>query len=128
MTHEEVEDILTRLGGGRIKPRRPDCDTYFDAAFQVTYDIEGWVEFIETAKHLAFRVVFDGHALHELPAEMVVELVSKLASGRWEERRHTYIVPSHQLSFWRSVTPEPRQSPADDDGRYFDAIGAGREG
>ena len=128
MTRAEVRDVLARLGGGRMRPRSPDCDTYFDAAFQVNYDGEGRVEFIETAKHSSLRVVFNGHPLHDLPAETVVRLVSEVASGGWEERRHTYIVPSHQLSFWRGVTPEPDQSPEDRDGRYFEAIGAGREG
>lgn len=128
MTQDEVRDILTRLGGGQMKPRSPGCDTYFDAAFQVSFDTEGRTEFIETARHLAFPILFDGHALHELPAEMVVELVSKLAPGQWEERKHTYIVASHQLAFWRAVTPEPDQSAQDDEGRYFDAVGAGREG
>jgi hypothetical protein len=128
MTRDEVRDVLCRLGAIPRRHRSRDSDTFFDSAVQVHYDGEGRAEFIETADYGAFRIVFSGHALHKLSVAKVVALVSRIAPGRWEERDHTYIVPSLQLAFWRGVTPQPAQPLNDRRGRYFEAIAAGREG
>jgi hypothetical protein len=127
MGRAEVRAILTRIGGGEMRLRSPECDTFFESSFQVHYDSEDSVEFIETASHPAFRTMFDRHALHEMPVEAVVELTSKTAPGRWDGDS-TFTVPALQLAFWRAVSPEPDQDPDDPDGRYFDSIGAGRLG
>jgi hypothetical protein len=111
-----------------MRLRSPNCDTFFNSSFQIHYDSEDRTEFIETADHKSFKVEFNGHTLHKVPAETVAAFLSKFAPGRWEERKHTYIVPSLQLAFWRPVIPEPDQSPNDANGRYFESVGAGRRG
>ena len=80
MERAEVREMMIRLGGGPMVLRSPDCDTFFDGAFQVNYDGEGRVEFIETASHNDFQVLLDGHALHKMPAEDVVAVVSNRAA------------------------------------------------
>lgn len=129
MGRNEVNLVLASLGGGAPRPRSERCDTFFRSAFQVNYDDQGTVEFIEMAAHdNSFRVVFEGVHLHGLDAEDAADAISRNATGRWEEGGHTFIVPALELSLWRGVLPEPDQELNDLSGRRFEAVGAGRVG
>jgi len=127
MTRSEVRDILADLGQPKARLRPPNTDCYFRSAFQVSYDDDGRVEFIETAASTDFRVLFHGSSLHEMPAEDAVRLVSEFAEYDKDrpEQGYSYIFPALQLSLWRPVLPSDRD---DIEGRHFEAIGVGKEG
>jgi hypothetical protein len=127
MTRSEVRDILADLGQPKSALRPPDTDCFFENAIQVSYDGDGRVEFIETAASSDFRVLFHGSALHEMPAEDAVRLVSQLAEYDKDrpEHRYSYIFPALQLSLWRPVLPSDHN---DSEGRRFEAVGVGKEG
>jgi len=128
MMRQEVDAAMRDLGGGEPHPKCPACNTFFNSSFQVHYDDKNRVEFIETAAHEAFRVLLAGRVLHEMLAEDAAAAASGTSQGRWEEARHTYIVPSSELALWRAVTPEANPDSDDQRGRRFDVVGAGRYG
>jgi hypothetical protein len=95
----------------------------------VSYDEDGGVEFIEAgAPSTAFRVLFHGSSLHEMPANDAVGLVSQFAEydRNPPEKGYSYIFPTLQLSLWRPILPSA--DPDDTEGRHFEAVGVGKEG
>jgi hypothetical protein len=99
MTRSEVRDILADLGQFKASLRPPKTDCYFRSAFQVSYDDDERVEFIETAGSTDFRVLFHGSSLHEMYAEDVVRLVSQFAEYGKDraEQGYSFIFPALQL-------------------------------
>ena len=127
MTRSEVQDILADLGQPKARLRPPNTDCFFRSAFQVSYDENGRVEFIETAASNDFRVLFHSFSLHGMTAEDAVRLVAQFAEYDRDhpERGYSYIFPALQLSLWRPVLPS---GPDDIQGRHFEAVGLGTEG
>lgn len=99
----------------------------FLRGFLVDFDKEDHVEFIELAKSMHFRAVFEGKCLHDLPADDAVAFVSQFAAydANRRELGHMYIFPALQLSLWRGTVADP-----DDErqGRYFEAVGVAVDG
>lgn len=104
-------------------------DTYYKSSFQVFFDEDDRVEFIELSRFpvLAF---YKGHSIFELKVEDVVALISKDAQFDVNnpEHEYSYIFPELELSFWRPIIPEIGQDEDDLDGRYFETIGVGKRG
>jgi hypothetical protein len=126
MTRSEVRGILADLGQPKATLRSPNTDCFFQNAFQVSYDEDGRVEFIETAASSDFQVLFHDSSLHEMTAEDAVQLVSQFAEydKNHPEQGYSYIFPALQLSLWRPVVPA---DPDDTEGRHFEAVGVGKE-
>ena len=102
-------------------------DAYHDAAFQVFFDADDKVEYIELSSHGPFVVTFKAVLVFELPAEDLVAFIAKdtpFDPDDWE-LGYSYIFPELELSLWRPTLPESDQ---DEDSRYFRTIGIGRRG
>jgi hypothetical protein len=127
-TRSEVQAILADLGQPEAALRPPNTDCFFQNAFQVSYDEDGRVAFIEAAPSSAFRVQFHSSSLHEMPADDAVRLVSQFAEydRNDPDKGYSYIFPALQLSLWRPVLPSA--DPDDTEGRHFEAVGAGKAG
>lgn len=128
MTRNEAKAALARMGQRKAVARSRNTDCYFRNAFQVSYDRDDRVEFIETAQSTAFQVLFHGKTLHDLPAEEAVQFVSQFAKydRKRPEQGYTYVFPNLQLSLWRAVLPSADGD--DSAGRHFEAIGIGKKG
>ncbi len=115
--------------GAPVKPPRDKREMYFDGFF-VDYDEAGDVQFIELARSDVYRATFLGIALHEVPAERAIALVSSLDSydPNDPEPGYSYTFLRLQLSLWRGTVPDLDQSADDPDGRHFEAIGVARPG
>ena len=127
ITRSEVRDILANLGQPDASLRPPNKDCFFQNTFQVSYDEDGRVEFIETAASNDFQVLFRGSCLHDMLAEDAVRLVSQFAEYDRDdpELGYSYIFPALQLSLWRPILPSDVD---DSEGRHFVAVGVGKEG
>ena len=115
--------------GEPVAPPPGGREMYFDGFF-VDYDETGHVEFIELARSDLYRATLLGIALHEVPAERAIALVSGLDSydPNDPEPEYSFIFLRLQLSLWRGTLPESGQSTDDPDGRHFEAIGVARPG
>ena len=128
-----------RLGSSRAEvhaifgdPVKHPSDTremYLDGFF-VEYDETGRVEFIELARSDQYRATFLGIALHDVPAEHAIALVSNLDPRNSDDPKpgHSYTFLRLQLSLWRGTVPELGQSADNPDGRYFEAVAVARVG
>lgn len=116
---------MSQVDGHKPIPRTPKCDTFFSSSFQVNYDVNEAVEFIEASSHTPFPVGFEGAILLDLFVEDATQVLSRVALGRWEEKKHSFVVPTLQLLLWRSIAPDSDQEPNDVRGSKFDAIGVG---
>jgi hypothetical protein len=127
-TRREVQAILAGLGEPKAVLRNPNTDCFFHNAFQVSYDDENRVEFIQAADSDEFQFLFRDESLHEMPAEEAVRFLSQFAEYDRDdpEKGYSYIFPTLQLSLWRGVLPSSVLN--DRAGRHFEAVGAGRAG
>ena len=66
----------------------PDKDSFYNNAFQVSYDSDLNADFIEASADSAFRVTFDGIPVHDSEPSLVVNAISKHASVDREEREY----------------------------------------
>lgn len=143
-----VFDLLPHVGAGEIRlgmsrsevrrllgdpvmsyekvPGTPLTDRYF-ADLQAAYDRQDRVEYIELNGPGDVDAVFHGRSLLFLPADEVLEWMSRFAQydRAHPELGHSYIYPELDLSLWRPTVPD---SPEDEDGRFFRSIGIGRAG
>ena len=99
-----------------------ETEAYLGASFQVTYDRDGRVEFIELARDPALSAIYHGHDLLTIAAQEAVDLLARDAPFDPDdpELGYAYIFPALDLSLWRETMPE---DDADPDGRTFDAVG-----
>lgn len=127
MPRSEVRGILADIGQPEATLRFPNTDCFFQNCFQVSYDDDGRVDFIETAASTEFLVLFRSQSLHELAADEAVRLVSELADydKAHPEHGYSYIFPALELCLWRPVMPSGTD---DSEGRHFEAVGAGKKG
>ncbi|MCB0153961.1 MAG: hypothetical protein KDF65_04125 [Anaerolineae bacterium] len=104
-----------------------DTDAYFDHCFQVFFDKEYQVDFIELSTNDSFKVVYKGIDIFNTEAARLIESISKDADyeKRDPELGYSYIFPELELSLWRPVVPENQN---DLEGRYFSTVGIGRRG
>src|SRR6266851_1498364 len=106
-TRREVQAILAGLGEPKAELRSPNTDCFFKNAFQVSYDDENRVEFIEAADSDEFQLLFGGESLHQMPTHEAVLFVSQFADydRNDPEKGYSYVFPDLQLSLWRAVLP-----------------------
>jgi len=103
-------------------------DAYHDGAFQVFFDGQDKVEYIElSGPSPGFAALYKGIDVHRSKATEVVALISKDSSFDQDdpELGYSYIFHSLQLSLWRPVVPEDDQ---DQEGQFFATIGVGKHG
>ena len=121
MTRDEVHSVL---GEPESKHGNREC---FLSGLMVDFDEIGKVEFIELARSTKFIASFHDKDLHSLLAEDAVAWVSTFGTLKTDipEAGYSFVFPDMQISLWRGVLPEDEN---DDQGRYFEAVGAAREG
>ena len=105
-------------------------DAYLKSCFQIFFDDEDKVEYIELSRRGAFRALYKGVSVFETKADELVAVVLQNAAVDRADREYgnSYIFPNLELSLWRAVMPELQDDPADLEGVYFDTIGVGKPG
>lgn len=121
MTREEVRAVL-----GEPNYAQGNREG-FPLGLSVSFTSDGRVEFIESSRSDACVAYYCGVPVHGTPVEELIAHISKSAEfdPNDPELGYSYIFKSLQLSLWRATVPE---SPADEDGRYFEAVGVGAPG
>jgi len=102
-------------------------DAYHRNAFQVFFDAEDRVEYIELSFDEELQALYKGVDAHRTEAMELVACISKDAAydpDDWE-LGYSYAFPALDLAVWRPVMPEGE---GDEDGRCFATIGVGRRG
>lgn len=129
MTRDEVRSLM---GGLPVTFHRsvaedPAIDAFFQTSFQISYDNDDRVEFIELARDPTLTVLYKGHDVFMLTAEELVQLVSQDApyDPNDPELGFSYTFLDLDIALWRATVPEDEDDP---DGRFFDSISVGRQG
>ena len=106
---------------------RSEKDLYYDNAFQVFFDSEDRVEYIELSKNSIFTAFYKGINVHETEGDALVDIVEKDADfdENNPELGYSFIFPTLELSVWRPTVPEDEN---DEEGRFFSTIGIGTKG
>ena len=113
-------------------------DAFLENAFQVFYDEDNCVEFIELSRGGPFTILYQGTNVFETTAEELLGVVAR-DMGYDKDRPdqgYSFIFPEVELSLWRQSLPEDEE---DDEyvmdgeeyekpGTYFDTIGVGTSG
>lgn len=104
-------------------------EMYFDGFF-VDYDETGHVEFIELGRSDLYRATFLGIALHDVPAERAIAVVTDVDAydPNDPEPGYSYTFLGLQLALWRGIVPDADQSADNPDGRHFETVGVARSG
>ena len=116
----------------------PPVDAFLENTFQVFYDKDNRVEFIELSRGGPFTVLFQGISVFETTADELLEAVSPDADydKNRPEQGYSFIFPKAELSLWRQSLPEDEEDDEQDvdgeeyekPGTYFDTIGVGTSG
>jgi hypothetical protein len=104
-------------------------DAYHQSSFQVYFDVDDRVEYIELSR-FPVQALYKGVSVLELKAEEVVSLLTKdgQSDDSNPEQGYSYIFPDLELSVWRPTLPEEDQDENDSGGMYFETIGIGKRG
>jgi hypothetical protein len=104
-----------------------DGREYFLDGVMVSFSADDCVEFVEMARSEKFIATYRGVNLHEMPADDAVNFICQDAAfdKNAPEPGYSYVFPALQISLWRGTLPE---SPDDEDGAHFEAIGLGKSG
>ena len=112
----------------------PAVDRWYESEFQVHYDDDLRVEFIELhgreAEHT--RVTICGLDAFNIPAVALIgQLSEKLASefdASDDEIPHSYVWREWDVALWRQVAPEDEPDTEEHDGHFFWTVSIGRKG
>jgi hypothetical protein len=102
-------------------------DAFHGAAFQVFYDADGHVEYIELSASDEIEPLFGGRPVLTMPADGVVESIARQTpfDDTDPDLGYSYVFPALDLALWRPTLPEHDE---DEEGRTFSTIGVGRPG
>src|SRR5262245_56820412 len=120
MPAAEVRAAMQGIGVSHSEHPRERGDMFLDAAFQVVYDGDGCVEYIQLAISDAFIAEFEGVAVLQAAADDAVEAVAaRAALDRGDpELGWIFVFPEIDLALWRPTT----------DQESFSAVGVGVQG
>ena len=139
--HEGVAPV--RLGMARAECRRvmPEAprtfrkgpgdgggtDAFHSSAFQVFYDAQDRVEYIELSRGPEVDPQLAGVSVLEVAADEAVAHVRRLAEFDADDPEvgYSYVFPDLDVALWRPVIPESDDDP---DGRTFSTVGVGISG
>ncbi len=102
-------------------------DAWHDNSFQVFYDANERVEFIELSEAPAIESLFDGVAVLRVPADEAVRHIERFAAfdPSDPELPYSYVFSALDLALWRPTLPEDEHDP---DGRTFSTVAVGVRG
>lgn len=128
MTRAESRTVMTERPRTFRKAATQEVDAYHNNAFQVFFDEQDAVEYIELSRdEPSFATLYKGQNVFALPDEELVALIAQEADFdpiNWE-LGYSYVFPDLELAVWRPVLPENVDNPDD---RFFSTIGVGRLG
>ena len=99
-------------------------DAYLDSSFQVFFDREDRVDFIELSAGPDCVALYRGTPVLELPAEEAVALLARDAAPDLSEPEDetSVVFPALELSLWRPFAPDDEgDDPFDDDEDWSDS-------
>ncbi len=120
----KADELDAALG----KPERVHGNRYdYLSGFMVDLDESGRVVFIELADSPNFQATYRGVNLHHTAAQDAVTFISQFDTHDADDPEvgYSYVFKKLQLSLWRGTVPEDE---ADEDGKYFEAVGVGTDG
>jgi len=113
-------------------------DAFLENAFQVFYDKDDRVEFIELSRNGPFTALYHGISVFDTTADELLEAVSRDTDSDKDrpEQGYSFVFPKAELSLWRQSLPEDEEDDEYDidgeeyekPGTYFDTIGIGTSG
>lgn len=125
MTRDESREAM----GAQSMPSalRGEKDLYYDNAFQVFFDSEDRVEYIELSRNSIFTAFYKGINVHETEVDALLDIVEEDADfdENNPELGYSFIFPELELSVWRPIIPEDETV---EEGRCFSTIGIGING
>jgi hypothetical protein len=126
MSRDEAHQAIAQAGFGE-RDTIGTADTFLDASFQITFDGNNCVEFIELANSASFSVTYNAWDIFGTPAdELVIQISATTAYDEDDpELGYSYVFPELDLSLWRPTIPGDEGEP---DGQYFASVGIGRPG
>lgn len=137
MTRKEVRsDMQEKYKSFKKTPDDPNLtDAFFNSTFQIFYDKNDNVEYIELSgyKSFEFVVVFNEIKIFETKADDLIEKISQKASYDKTNDKipYSYIFPTLELSLWRPNIPDVvdnKNSNEYHDSLYFQTVGIGIKG
>ena len=116
----EVRAAMQDIGLSHEQGRNGQRDLFLDAAFQVVYDGDGRVEYIELSYSDEFTAEFDGVAVLHVAADDAVQTVAARAAL---DRGHpelgwNFVFPALDLALWRPTRED----------ESFSTVGVGVKG
>ena len=137
MSRQEARDALDvpvlsfKKGPSSTSP----TDAFLENAFQVFYDEDDCVEFIELSRGGSFTVLYQGTNVFETTAEELLGVVARDTDYDKDrpEQGYSFIFPEVELSLWRQNLLEDEEDDMDGEeyekpGTYFDTVGVGASG
>ena len=106
----------------------PEVDAYHGNAFQLFFDENERVEYIELWKSPELSVNYKGIDIFRLRAEDLVGLISRDApfDANQPELGFSYVFPLLEMSVWRPTIPDPEDG--NSEWTTFATVGVGRKG
>ena len=106
---------------------RDHVDNYHNGGFQVFFDDNDKVEFIELLRESGFSATAKGMDLFTNSAKEVLAMVARYSDYNQDDLEvgYSYVFHDLELSLWRPNVPETDE---DEDGKYFSTVGIGVSG
>jgi hypothetical protein len=102
MNREKVLKLMDQLSGGPPVRRHNSIDCFFQNSFQISYNEQGLVEFIEVGNNPEFVYLFEGLDVFDVPAKKLLQHIKQFDSPDPELsiEGHEYLFPSLILTLW----------------------------
>ena len=128
MTRAECRGVMPEAPRAfRKGPGGGETDAFHSSAFQVFYDADDRVEYIELSRGRDVEPQIDGLSVLEVAADDAVAHVRRLGEFDADDPEvgYSYVFPDLDVALWRPVIPEDEDDP---DGRTFSTVGVGIHG
>ncbi|BDI33597.1 hypothetical protein CCAX7_56480 [Capsulimonas corticalis] len=130
MTRKEAREVIGLPVSPYVRPSVSPylSDTYLNRGFQVFFDADNRVEFIELRNSVS--AVYKGFSVLETKATSVVNSVSKDAPYDESDPKlgYRYTFPDLEMRLWRNHIAKEQYDPDDYSGIYFLTMGLGKPG
>ncbi len=102
--------------------------TYHNSSFQVFFDRDNKVEYIEVSRYEPLRVTYKGTNVFETKANDLVQTISSDAPFDPDdpELGYSYTFPQLELALWRPIVPKDDNHNSQH--HYFSTMGVGQPG
>jgi hypothetical protein len=124
-SRQESRDLMQSKFSERSTDKM--VDLYYNAAFQIFFDDQEQIEYIEISREKNVEVLFEETNIFKTPADELIKQISQEYSfdENDSELGYSFVFSEIELSFWRPVIPKGEN---DQDGKYFSTVGVGKKG